>query len=1493
MSETDTRNAVAVVGMACRLPGADNPERFWQNLRAGVESLTVFSREELLAAGVDPARLDEPGFVAAKGVLRDADAFDAGLFGWSAREADLTDPQQRVMLECAWAALEDAGYLSDAPGNVGVFVGGILSMYLLENLWSRPELMESVGTFRVGVGNDPTFLATSLAYQLGLQGPAVSVGTACSTGLVAVHIACQSLLSYECDLALAGGVSIHLPLVSGYRYSEGSILSPDGHCRPFDADARGTVSSDGAGLVVLKRLEDALQAGDFIHAVVLGSAINNDGRDKVGYTAPSVNGQARVIAEAMAVAGVEPETVSMIEGHGAGTPLGDPVEVAALREAFGDCARSGFCTLGSVKSNIGHVDAAAGIAGFLKAALSVRHRLIPPTVHYRRDNPRSPLAGTPFRVSGEATEPPPGPMRAGVSSFGIGGTNVHVVLEEPPARPPPRSRRPGELLLLSARTDAALDRLSDALGDHLGRSDAPPLADVAFTLRVGRRAGARRRAVYVRDAADAVGALRDARRMVSGSAAAVRPSVAFMFPGLGDHYEGMGWEIYCAEPAFRSAVDEVVGLLRPHLGVDLRDRLYPGRDWRRPVLDAPAAGGGGLDLRAIMARARGTAAVASEDDRPELAQPALFVTEYALATLLRSWGIEPDVMVGYSIGELVAAALAGVLSLPDAAALVAVRARLIQAHVGRGAMLAVPLSEADLVPMLPVGVSLAAVNGDALCVAAGESAPVAALEALLAERGVSTQVLRSTHAYHSWMMEAILPALREHLRHVRLHPPKIPYVSCLTGALVSEAEATDPGYWARHLCRTVRFRDALRTLLAEPDRVLVEVGPGQTLSAHALRERPQETPVIPCMRRAWARSPELDELFRGVGALWVAGAPLDPRRLHADGRRVPLPTYPFERRRHWIEPGRALSQASAATGLADWFYVPTWRPSAQPRRRPAAPETWLALVDGPVGDALVTGLLAAGERVVSLPFAARAEVAGTLEALRAADTPVSRVLYGWDLGAPAREPTASAFEEARARGYDGLLQVVRAIGGHASTEGPVEVCVVSDRLFEVDGRLAAPEKVALRAPALVAPQEHPGLRCRVIDVEADPAQADAVVRELLGDGREPAVALRFRRRLVLAYERLRLGEGSPYRARGVYLITGGLGGVGLCVARALAGGYQARLALLSRRPLSEDADDSRAAAVRELEALGGEVLVLGADAADASAMRAALDAVDARFGALHGVFHCAGAVGAETFQELDRLAEPGASDGQFRAKVHGTLVLADLLAGRRLDFCLLMSSLSAVLGGLGFGAYAAANLFLDAFAPWATQHQETPWISLDSDTWRLGPTRARIAGLGGTVSDFGMDPDEAPEVCARVIAAGLAQVVVSTGDLYGRLAQWIEGRGAREDTTLQLGERPELETPFVPPRSELEESVAAIWRELFGVERIGVDDNFFALGGHSLLATQLNARLFATLRVELSLAAVLQAPTVAEIALLIQHQRIDAASDEELERLLAEVEGLA
>jgi amino acid adenylation domain-containing protein len=916
---------IAIVAMNGRFPGAPDVERFWRNLRDGIEGSSVHSVEELVALGADPTAVSAPSYVRVSAPIEGADLFDAAFFGFSPREAETMDPQQRVFLECAWEALEQAGYDSQRyPGLIGAYAASGTAEYLFFHL--LPHLNDLHSILQLSIGNEKDFLATRVSYELDLRGPSLNVQTGCSSGLVAVHLACQALLAYQCDMALAGGISLQLPVIPGYPYQPGGILSPDGHCRAFSAEAEGTLASSGIGVVVLKRLADAVADGDTIRAVIKGTAINNDGGGKIGYTAPGIEGQARVIDMAHAAAAVDPRSITFVEGHGSGTPLGDPIEVAALTRAFrGGTEDRQFCALGSVKSNIGHTDTAAGLAGLIKTALALEHRQIPPTLHFERPNPRIDFAGSPFYVNNRLIDWPEGPTprRAGVSSFGIGGTNAHAVLEEAPEPVPSAPPRPWDLLVLSARSEAALEVATDRLAEHLERNPAENLSDIAWTLQDGRRRFAHRHVLVCRDGDDTASAARalrerDPRRLLGGFDEAADRPVVFLFPGVGDHYPGMAAGLYRDEPVFRRELDRCADLLTPLLGTDLRTLLFPqGPDGK------PAAAG--VDLKAMLGRTDPFAG--SPLARTAIAQPVLFAVELALARLWMSWGIRPSAMLGYSLGEYVAACVAGVLSVEDALRVVAERARLIEA-LPAGGMLAVALPEPETAPLLTGGLAVAAVNGPVLTVVAGPPDEIERLAGALAERGVAARRLPTTHAFHTRGMEPIAGAVRELLSSVRLRAPEIPYLSDVTGTWITAAEATDPDYWVAHLLRPVRFGDAVAELWSDPARALLEVGPGQGLGSLALQHPEAPTGdrvVVPSLRGAWERREDGDVLLGALGRLWLAGCRVDWAGFHAGARRrrVPLPTYPFERRRYWVGAG------GAAVATAPRVMAPALEPALE------------------------------------------------------------------------------------------------------------------------------------------------------------------------------------------------------------------------------------------------------------------------------------------------------------------------------------------------------------------------------------------------------------------------------------------------------------------------------------------------------------------------------------------------------------------------------------
>jgi acyl transferase domain-containing protein len=1285
---------IAIVGMAGRFPGARTLAEFWRNLQGGVESIRFLTDDELRAAGVSEAQLADPNYVRAAAVLDDMEWWDAPFWGFTPLDASIMDPQHRLFLECAYEALEDAGHAPEQfPGAVGVFAGCGMQAYMSYNLLPNKKLMEGTGLFLVRhTGNDKDFLATRVSYQLNLKGPSVNVQTACSTSLVAVHLASQSLLSGECDMALAGGATIEVPHRQGYTYKENEILSPDGHCRSFDASSKGTVFGSGAGVVVLRRLEDALRDGDRIHAVILGSAINNDGSNKVGYLAPSVDGQAASIVEALGVAGVGPDTIGYVETHGTGTPVGDPIEVSALTQAFRTGTdRTGFCGIGSLKSNIGHLDTAAGIASLIKATLSLQHGQIPPSLHFEQPNPAIDFASSPFYVNAQLRDwPDLTPRRAGVSSLGVGGTNAHIVVEEPPTRGASGASRDWQLITLSARTRDALDTATANLADHLDAHRDLPFADAAYTLQVGRQALKERRIVVARTA-DEARALLDAgeKERVLSDTASERSRPAFLFAGGGAQFAGMGAELYHREPAYRKAIDDCLQHLESELAREVRALLLPPE---------------------------GTEAEASKRlERPSLALPALFSTQYAMARLLESWGIVPDAMIGHSMGEYTAAHLAGVFSLRDAVRLVALRGRLFET-IPAGAMLSVPLTEQELRPLLGAELSVAAVNAPQLCVASGPVAAIDALQAALAAKEIDAKRLHIAVAAHSAMLEPILQEFGAFFRTIQMKAPTKQFVSNETGTWITAAQATDPEYWVRHLRNTVRFADGVAELVRDPSRVLVEVGPGRVLASLS-RQHPDRQPsqlVMTTMRAAGDEGSDVAAALTALGRLWARGVRPDWKAFWADEQRqrVGLPTYPWERQRHWIEAPVATVTAAVDDGrrskVDDWFARPQWRQTVPPAPLTAAAERVLVFTDAlGFGDAIADRLAAAGRTVFRARQGSAFGRAGDVFTVRAANVAdhgalcaalakdgglPSRVVFAWGVTADDATP-----EQLTESGFHGLLAFAQALATE-DLDATLALDVITNDLQRIGGESKLmPAKALLLGPARVMPSEFANVRSRAIDValpsgaSARGALAATVAAELVSEPLDGTVAFRGADRYVQELVPLGMGAAATrLRTRGVYLITGGLGGIGYALAEHLARTVQARLVLVGR-----GATAARAAAkVAALEALGAEVEVVQADVANASHARNAVERARVRFGGLHGIFHAAGALGdslipLKSREDADRVLAP---------KVKGTLALDGAVGDAELDLFVCFSSVSSVAGLAGQADYAAANAFLDAFA---------------------------------------------------------------------------------------------------------------------------------------------------------------------------------------------------
>ena len=1512
-------DGIAIVGLTGRFPGGRDVHALWHDLLDGIEMIAFFSDEELRESGVDPAVFQNPNYVRARGALGDADYFDAAFFGHSPHVAALMDPQHRLFLECAWAALEDAGYDPERyTGRIGVFAGESMNTYLLNNVLPHIQMVASVDSLQASIGNDKDSLTTEVSYKLNLRGPSVTVQTSSSTSLAAVHMACQSLLSYESDMALSGGVSIHFPEKAGYLYHEGGATSADGHCRAFDARSSGFVNGHGAGVVVLKRLEDAVADRDTIYAVIKGSAINNDGAVKVSYMAPSVDGQAEAIAQAQMIADVHPETISYVEAHGTGTNLGDPIEIAALTQAFrSQTDKTQFCAIGSIKTNIGHLDSAAGVAGLIKTALSLRHKVIPPSLHFEQPNPRIDFANSPFYVNAQRREwdNTPTPRRAGVSSFGMGGTNVHVILEEAPPIPEYDATHPWHALLLSAKTSTALDQMTVRLRERLYKYPHINIADVAYTLHIGRQQFNHRRMLVCRDREDALEVLEtnDPERILTTSAESVERPVVFMFSGQGAQYVRMAEGLYQNESVFREYLDRCASLLMPHLGLDLREILFPQNDANDSTTERL--------------------------NQTWLTQPALFAVEYALAQLWMTWGIQPRAMIGHSIGEYVAACLAGVFTLEDALTLVAARGRMMQ-ELPSGAMLAVPLPEEDLQPLLNNGLSLAAVNSPALCVVSGAIEAVDQLDRQLSAKGLDCRRLHTSHAFHSAMMEPVLTPFTELIQSVSLHPPQIPYISNLTGTWITDADATDPHYWAKHLRQAVRFADGLRVLFQEPHLLLLEVGPGQTLATLA-RQHPDRTGdlvVVSSLRHPRETQPDRAVLLGAMGRLWLAGVPCDATHLYeAEQRtRIPLPTYPFERQRYWLDPqphaASAPVQPTTLEGkqpLNDWLYTPIWTLSPLPQfttQLANQQACWIVFTDDCGLGVEIANILEQHQQMVvrvmvdhqfrqidEMSYAIdpqqREHYDTLFAALRMRDWSPAHIIHAWSVThTDDGSITETSLRSAQHHGYQSLLYLAQALGKQES-KNPIHITVVSTQLHSVAGEIVSrPEKATLLGPCKGIPQEYPHITCQSIDIilpitdHQRTRLAGQIIADSLNDTKGTVVAYRTHQRWEQQFTPTTLDtdDAKPQlRDQGVYLITGGFGELGSTIARYLAQTVSARLVLVGRTELpprsdwdtwhmshtNDDSVSQRIALVQELESLGAEVLVARADVAQTDELQWAMAQAYERFGALHGVIHAAGLVGRAFFCAIQD-ASAADSELHFPAKVQGVLALEQALAGRQLDFCMLCSSMASILGGLGFTMYAAANLFMDAMALTQSQYGTTPWISVNWDALQATTEQH------DQETELTIAADEALLVIQRVLSMEhVPQIAVSTGHLATRMTRWIAledlHKPVPEHTSDQgaLHQRPDLPNPYVAPRNEIEHKIADLWRETLGIDKVGVYDNFFDLGGNSLTGIRVIGHVKDIFGIQIPTVSLYEGPSVSALTKLItQSQEQEPTYEQSLSR---------
>lgn len=1503
---------VAVIGMAGRFPGAGNIDEFWENLKQGVESITFFSTGELLEAGIDERLLNDDTYIRAKGVLEGTNFFDSSFFDYTPAEAEIMDPQFRILHECCWEALENSGCdPSTYKGAIGIYVGSSANFHWLEYL-SRHKI-DYFGEFGTMLLNEKDFLGSRVSYKLDLKGPVIIMQTACSTSLAAVDAACQGLSTGKCSMALAGGVSVSYPEKSGYLYREGMVFSPDGHCRAFDAKAKGLSPGNGVGIVLLKPLPQALADRDTVHAVILGSALNNDGARKVGYTAPSIEGQAEVILKALENAGVDPGTVGYIETHGTGTPLGDPIEVEALKLAF-QTGEKQACPIGSVKTNIGHLDAAAGIAGFIKTVLALENKLIPASLNFATPNSAIDFESTPFYVNTRLSpwKNKDNPLRAGVSSFGIGGVNVHVILEEAPG-----GREQGEacskqkldisrsqLILLSAKNSAALERMTRNLAEHFKRHPGINLADAAYTLSVGRKAFKYRETLVCSETKDAVTILSggETGKLRISRAGDKKKNIVFMFPGLGSQYPDMGLQLYREFPLFRESLDRCFQILDGLTDWNVKQALYP-------ALGGNPAPGAALNINHFA-----------------IAQAVVFTFEYALAKLVMSWGIQPQAMIGYSLGEYAAACLSGVFTLEDALKLIVSRGKLIQT-LPAGVMLSVPLEAHALTPLLNDDLSLSIINGPS-CIVSGSREAVAAFEKQMREKRFMCMPVPNSYALHSKEMEPILVEFGKMASGLTLRKPQIPYISNVTGDWIKPGEAVLPGYWARHLRETVRFSEGMEKLTAAGNFLLLEVGPGRdltVLTSHYAREK-NDANILNLVRSPHAEVPDVHFLQERIACMWRIGIDIDWGRYYSgqDHFRIPLPTYPFEKRQfpayRPLKSGDDEMLAKTLTGkkpdIGDWFYIPLWKES--PLKSPgveknSTPLNILVFIDeSSLGQCLVRRLKQAGGKIVTVrqgcEFHQESKFCYIIDsqkedhyefllkdAFGGADfTEHLTIVYFWSMVPPTGWPEEMPWSQCIYK----LAHLARAIGKQAGGR-KISIMAVTDRSQAVLGdEVQNPEAATVIGPVRVIPLEYPDTRCCAIDIvfpgpddNKEEVITSQLMAELYAGLPDPVVALRGSHRWLQLFEPTRLektGRPSPIlKDNGIYLITGGLGALGLAAARCLAAKVKARLILTGRSSFppssqwdhwltSHNTRDIICVKIRELQDLekrGAEIMVFQADITDSGQMEKVVAAARERWGNINGVVHLAGQLdrGLIRRRGIDTL------DKGLAARVRGAFVLEAILKDPELDFFILGSSVNAVVPVIGGLGNVAAFNFLDAFAPYLRTKRGTFTMSINWDGWKdSGMAVETVRQMGGDPAIFlkdGISAAEGIEAFTRILENPIPRVAVFTRDLqqvirdsgiYGT-SDYIENLSG-EKSSDGLFQRPDLMTPYVPPQNNIQGILADIWQKFIGLQTVGIHDDFFELGGDSLKAITLAHKIHKELGVEVPPVEFFNNPTIEKLS---------------------------
>ena len=1474
---------IAVIGMAGRIPGVEEFNDLWNKLAEGKELISFFSDEELLEeGGVDKKLLNNPNYVKAFSIINNKQYFDSQFFEYSPVEAKNMDPQIRLFHECVYEALEDAGY---SPFNnekkIGLFAGaGPAVFWEIQSLISYAD---GIDGFSASFLRDRTFMSSRIAYKLNLKGPAVFLHTACSTSLVAICKACDSILLGESEIAIAGGITLSNNTKTGYMYSEGMILSPDGHCRTFDAEANGTVGGEGAGVVVLKRLRNAIADRDNILALIKGYSTNNDGANKVGYTAPSVKGQAETIVMAQKMAKAEPRSITYIEAHGTGTKLGDPIEIQALTQAFGN-SKEKYCAIGSVKSNVGHLDTAAGVLGFIKTVLSLKYRQLLPSLHYNKSNPNIDFDNSPFYVNTNLkTWNSKYPLRAGVSSFGIGGTNAHVILEEAPEIERSSVSRNQQLIVFSAKTLTALEKMTENLKRFFQENQLTNLANVAYTLQTGRASFSHKKMFVCKDTQQAIDILSVPKSVDIHYSVGEKVSVVvFMFSGQGSQYVNMGRELYESERYFRNEMDNCFRLASKFSNLNFKDILYISND--NP--DASV-----------------------KINNTENTQPLLFILEYSLAHLLMKWGIKPNYLIGHSIGEYVAACISGLFSLNDALKLVIKRGELIQG-VAPGSMLSISITEEDVMQFLNDEISLAAVNSNNHCVVSGNNESISILEHELKKRGYEFRKLHTSHAFHSSMMEPILEMFRREFSSISFNKPEIPFVSNVTGKQANISEISSADYWINHLRNTVCFSKGAEVLLNNKNVLFLEIGPGNTLSTF-IRQHKLKTPnhkIVNLIKHPLEQKADLAYLLNGLGEIWLNGIDPDWNCFYEEEQRckVSMPTYPFDKIQYpykinFDELQQKViptTSSNKRNDISEWFYKNKWeQKEIEEEYNPDILKnfTWLIFSDNlGFSDEFICKFKDNSAKVIVVkqdssfqrvnnndyllnPFNGEDEYFSLFKKLKESQLLPDYILHFWEVTDFNNQSLINNLENDTDLGLFSLINIAKSIGKNSITKN-IKIFTFVNDLQKVTGLESInPNKSTLLGATKIISIEYANIQCANIDIELNnytdnyrASLVEIIFREFFADLNNIIIAYRGFTRFVKNIHPVKFKNNvnlsSKFKNKGIYLIIGGFGGMGFTCVNHLATIYKAKIVLLTHSEFpdrrnwqewlsthGEKNDVSvRIHKILELEKEGAEIVITIADVDDYKMMQTVINDIKKRFVTINGVIHAAGVI---DYGGIIQRRTKEITWKYLTAKVKGTLNLYYLLKSEKLDFLLLISSVGndIFLGKYGQVSYNAANEFLESFSDFVSNQNNRYVTTVNMCDWNDVGMSVKAHEYKKTKFTDGISQGEGMMLIDRALMSNFSKVTIYPLNLkleIDNAFKTLEKYKSRkieitfEETAYEnKGDRPQLTTEYVEPKNKLEQELAEIYQDFLGIKKIGIHDDFYEIGGDSLKAISLIAKI--------------------------------------------------